>query len=311
MEKLLYTGAQGLLGSALGRLDLPGAIGISRKEADLTKFDDTLSVFSRLKPDSVIHAAALVGGVAVNSSNPSKFLEANLRLNLNVLEASRLSGVKKLVAFTSTCAFPDSTSYPLTSGNFHNGPPHHSNFGYAYSKRLLDVQIKALQIEYGLSYKVVTPANLFGPNDNFHLQHGHVIPSLIHRAHIARKKNTPLRIWGDGGALREFVYVDDLARALPRILSSPSSEPMIFTHGLETRISDLALMIVEEMGVRKGIEFDESKPNGQPRKPSDPSEFANTISEFRFTSLEDAVRATVHWFEENYPNIRGIDYEGN
>ena len=211
MQKILVTGADGLVGSALRRINPPGAVFVMRKDADLTNFEATKKLFEKIVPTQVVHLAAQVGGIGGNAMHSGEFFRNNIMINTNVLEAARLIGVKGLISFMSTCVFPDKCEYPLNEKNLHAGPPHSSNFGYAYAKRMLEVQSAAYRREWGCNFIVGIPTNIYGPNDNFNLTEGHVLPALIHKCYLAKQNKTPLSIWGSGEPLREFVYADDIA----------------------------------------------------------------------------------------------------
>ena len=175
MKKLLVTGGTGLVGSAI---NAPIKIGSEHNLIDQTA---TLNLFKGLRPTHVIHCAGKVGGLGGNMNYKGDYFYDNLMINTNVIEAARLTGVKNLVAFLSTCVFPDDVEYPLTEDKVHIGIPHNSNYPYAYAKRMADVQIKAYREQYGINYTSVIPTNIYGPNDNFDLENGHVLPSLIHK----------------------------------------------------------------------------------------------------------------------------------
>jgi len=140
-------------------------------------------------PEYVIHTAGKVGGLLGNMNNKGQFFYENIMINTNVLESARLTNVKKVVSFLSTCVFPDNVKYPLTEDQIHNGEPHNSNYPYAYAKRMLDVQSRAYREQYDCNYICVIPTNIYGPNDNFNLKNGHVLPSLIHKCYLAKQNN--------------------------------------------------------------------------------------------------------------------------
>lgn len=304
--KILVTGSNGLVGKSLLSLQDPRIEGLARGDVDLEDRESTIKYFSSVKPDAVIHAAAVVGGVDVNSKRPASFLDSNLRINLNVFEACLKAGVTNLISFNSTCAFPDRATYPLSSSQLHLGPPHESNFGYAHAKRTLDIQARAYSKEYGVSFRTVSPANLFGPFDNFDLSRGHVIPSLIHKAYRAKTLGTPFDVWGDGTPLREFVYAPDLAKGLLELISLTDFESVIFTHGHEVSISQVAEIIADHFDVSNRLQFDDSKPRGQSRKPSNPNEVREILPTFEFSRVEEALEATCLWFMQHYPHVRGV-----
>ena len=205
--KLLVTGGTGLVGSAI-----KGGIKLSSNNGDLINTEDTFKIFETLRPEKVIHCAARVGGLGGNMNYKGEFFYDNIMINTNVLEASRRVGVEKVVSFLSTCIFPDNVEYPLTENKIHLGEPHNSNYPYAYAKRMLDIQSRAYKEQYGLNYVSVIPTNIYGPNDNFDLKNGHVLPSLIHKCYLAKKNGTDLNVWGTGKALREFIYSEDVGK---------------------------------------------------------------------------------------------------
>jgi GDP-L-fucose synthase len=305
--KTLVTGSDGLIGCSIRNLGLTDYYFATRKDADLQNFDQTMSLFSKVKPKRVIHLAALVGGIGGNSLNSADYFMGNIRINTNTLEAARLNGVERLVSFMSTCVFPDEVSYPLIPSSLHSGPPHPSNFGYAYSKRMLEVQTRAYRLQWGLNYAIAIPANVYGPNDNFDLKNGHVVPSLIRKVFESKIQDKPLQVWGTGKSLREFIYSEDIARLAVWMLDNYHDfEPLILSSGQEISIHDLVKIIVELMNFTGKILFDESKPDGQYRKPSDNSELKKLHPGFSFTPVATGLLQTISWFENYYPTIRGL-----
>jgi GDP-L-fucose synthase len=255
--------------------------------------------------EGIIHCAAKVGGIGSNMKYKGEFFYDNITMNTNIIEEARKAGVKKLVAFLSTCVFPDNIDYPLTEKKIHLGPPHHSNDAYAYSKRMVDVQIRAYREQYGLEYKSVIPTNIYGPNDNYSLDNGHVIPSLIHKCYLARENNTDFVVWGSGTPLREFIFSRDVARLTEWVLENYSeNEPIILSTSEELSIKEIVNTISELMNFRGKTVFDSSKPDGQFRKPSDNSKIKNYLPNFNFTSLYDGLKETIEYFEMNYQTIR-------
>jgi GDP-L-fucose synthase len=234
-----------------------------------------------------------------------EFFRNNININMNVLESSRLVGVNQLVCFMSTCVFPDKVDYPLKVENLHDGSPHPSNFGYAYAKRMLDVQCKAYRQEWGCNYMVAIPSNIYGPGDNFDLEEGHVLPALIHKIFLAKKNNSSFEVWGTGNPLREFVYSSDIARLSIWMLDHyKDNQPLILSSGIETSIKDVVNTIASLFNFKGEIVFNETKPDGQFRKPSDISTFKEHLPDFRWIELEEGLIKTIDWFENNYPNIR-------
>ncbi len=303
--RLLVTGANGLIGSALRRIAPSDTYFATREDADLSKLDQAVGLFERYHPTHVIHAAAHVGGIGGNSRHPGRYFFDNLLINAHTLEAARITGVEKVLSFLSTCIYPDKSTYPLTEASLHDGPPHPSNFGYAHAKRMIEVQSRAYRAEWGCNFICAVGTNIYGPNDNFSVTEGHVLPSLIHKMYLAKQKNEPLSVWGSGKPLREFVYSEDIAKlALWAIEHYNEESPIMFTSGTETSIRDVVQMIAQAMDYGEGIVFDESKPDGQLRKPSDPTKLRERLPSFEFTSVQEGVDRSVEWFVSNYPNIR-------
>lgn len=300
-NKILITGGNGLVGSEFkgDQYFKP-----SSKEYDLTDRDQTYRLMLK-EFDGVIHCAAKVGGLGSNMNYKGEFFYNNIIMNTNVIEGARLSKVKNLVAFLSTCVFPDNVEYPLTEKKIHLGPPHFSNDAYAYAKRMADVQIRAYKEQYGLNYKTVIPSNIYGPNDNYDLINGHVLPSLIHKCYLARENKTPLTIWGSGKPLREFIFSRDVAKLTEWVLHNYNeNEPIILSTSEEVSINDVVGMIVELMNFKGDVIFDSSKPDGQFRKPSDNSKIKNYLPEFQFTPLYTGLKETIEYFEKNYNLVR-------
>lgn len=300
MAKRLVTGGTGMVGSMIDA-DLK----IGRKDCDLTNWQEVNAFFEEHKPEEVIHCAAKVGGIWGNMHYKGDFFRDNILMNTHIIEAARLHGVKRLVAFLSTCVFPDDVEYPLTEQKIHLGKPHTSNDAYAYAKRMTDIQIRAYREQYGVQYTSVIPTNIYGPRDLFDLKNGHVVPSLIHRCYLARENGQDLEVWGSGTPLREFIYSEDVARLSEWALENYNeAEPIIFSTSAENSIKELVEMIVDLLNFKGKLIWLSDKPDGQFRKPSDNAKLKTYLPDFKFTPLYEGLKKTIEWFEENYPNIR-------
>ena len=309
--KLLVTGANGLLGrSIVENVREFTVYPLTHQHCDLTDFHATKAVFDYIKPDYVIHTAAVVGGIGSNMNHPGRFYNTNININNNVLEAARLSGVKKLVSYMSTCVFPDNAPHPLKVEDIHSGPPHPSNAAYAHAKRMLDVQSNAYRSEYGCNFITLIPCNLYGEHDNYDLANGHVLPSLIHKAFLAKEKGVPLEVWGTGKPLREFMYIRDMARiSLAMLDFYNESEPLIISPDAEISIKEVVELIVDYADL-DGYTLLTDKPDGQYSKPSDNSRFRVIAPDFKFTSIEEGLQKTIkHFFDgkifQRY-SLRGV-----
>lgn len=305
MKKTLITGAGGLVGYAIRKLNPKNVVYITRKDADLTDFTQTKKIFDKVKPKYVIHLAAEVAGIGGNTIHSGDFFRKNIMINVNVLEAARLANAQKLISFMSTCVFPDPCTYPLNEKDIHSGPPHPSNFGYAYAKRMLEVQSSAYRSEWGCNFIVAIPTNIYGENDFWNLNDGHVVPSLIHKCYLAKKNKKDLQVWGTGKPLREFVYSQDIAKLILWAMEKYNEDtPIILSNGEEKSIKALVELVVKQMDFKGKVIFDTTKPEGQYRKPSDTSKLKKYLPDFKFTPLEEGIKNTVEWFINHYPNIR-------
>jgi GDP-L-fucose synthase len=295
MKKLLVTGGNGLVGSSIN-CDIK--IG---RQYDLTIPEEADKMILHHNPTHVIHCAGKVGGVMGNMNFKGDYFYNNIMINTNVIESSRKNGVKRLVSFLSTCIFPDDIEYPLTENKIHLGEPHNSNYPYAYAKRMADIQIRAYREQYGLNYVSVIPTNIYGPNDNFSLIYGHVVPMLIHKLYLSQQNNTDFIVWGSGKPLREFIYSKDVAKLSEwAVYNYDESEPIIFSPSNEISIMDLVDLLVKEFNFKGKVIFDSTKPDGQYRKHSDNSKLKSYLPDFKFTPIEVGIKETVKWFIENY-----------
>lgn len=298
--KKLITGGNGLIGS-----EFQDGIKILRKDFDLTDPYRVQEMFEIHKPEVVIHTAAKVGGVWANMNYKGEFFYQNIMMNTNIIHYSMKNKVKKLISFLSTCVFPDKIEYPLTENKIHSGPPHDSNNAYAYAKRMSDIQINSYNKQYGTQYFSIIPTNVYGPNDNYNLESGHVLPSIIHKCHNAIINKSKLTLWGDGKPLREFIFSKDISNICDLLLEKyDETEPIIVSTSEEIPIKEVAYKISKIMGYNKEIEWDTSKPSGQFRKPSDNTKLKSIIGDFKFTKLDDGLEQTIDHFLKNYNNLR-------
>lgn len=290
------------MGNALQDI-IPDATFVSSREYDLRDLEQAYQMFSDIDPHSVIHLAGKVGGLKANSEFLADFFDDNILINTNVLMMAKNHGVNNLVSFLSTCIFPADATYPLKEDMLHEGEPHHTNFAYAYAKRMLQVQSRAYSIQHNLRYNCVTPTNIYGKHDNFNLESGHVIPSLIHKCFLAKRDNTPFVVWGSGTPKREFIYAPDVAKQAFWALNHPEYLNIILSPGEEVSIKDVALEIAKAMDFRGEVIFDDTKPDGQFRKPTS-SLLKDRLPDFEFTPLEKGIKETVDWFSAEYDRCK-------
>ena len=302
MSDILVTGGSGLVGRCFSDHKFHR---ITSKHGDLRDPDFVSRLMGYSSYEGVIHCAARVGGIMGNMKNQGSYYYDNIMMNTVVIEESRKRGIQKLILFSSTCVFPDDVEYPLSPDKIHLGPPHLSNYGYAYAKRMADIQIKSYREQYGVNYFSVIPCNIYGPNDNYNLESGHVIPMLIHKMYLAKKNNTDFIVWGSGTSLREFIYSEDVAK-LTRLLydNYDGGDPVILSTSEEISIGSIVEIIADLMEYEGKIIFDKTKPDGQHRKPSDNSVIKSMFPDFEFTPVREGLKKSIDWFNENYPKVR-------
>lgn len=318
---VMVTGGTGLVGAAIEHYVEETAktnngikkkkerwVFLSSKDGDLRDRKSTELIFEKYKPTHVVHLAAKVGGLFANMSKKVDFLRENLLINDNVYECCRVYNVSKLVSMLSTCVFPDKTSYPITEAMLHDGPPHSSNEGYAYAKRLMDTMNRSYHEQYKSNYTSIIPTNIYGPHDNFNVEAGHVIPGLIHKCYVAKKSGTAFCIWGSGKPLRQFVYSRDLAELTVWVLREYNNDPTPITLSVdesdEVSIEFVARSIAKAMDFQGEIVFDSSKADGQFKKTASNAKFRKLRPDYQFTSMDEGLKQTVDWFVNNYEMAR-------
>lgn len=312
--KVLVTGGSGLVGKAIeyvvnseGTKDGEEWFFATSKDADLTDTKSTNDLFEKHKPTHVIHLAAKVGGLFGNLKSNLEYFQKNMAINQNVLESAHQHDVQKVVSCLSTCIFPDKTSYPINETMVHNGPPHTSNYGYSYAKRMVDVLNKGYNGDHGRNYTSVIPTNVFGPDDNFNIQVGHVLPGLIHKVYNAKHNGSSFTVWGTGKPRRQFIYSRDLARLMIWVLRNyTETDPIILSVGEEDEISikEAAEAVVSAMDFKNPLIFDTSKSDGQYKKTADNSKLRTYLPDFKFTPFSVAIKETCDWFVANYSVAR-------
>lgn len=309
--KVIITGGYGLVGYGLQNTLYNNCnyntIFMTRKMCDLTNEHDTLNFFMKEQADYVIHLAAMVGGLFKNMNYKVDMLEKNISINTNVLKACYLSGVKKVISCLSTCIFPNTITYPINETMLHNGPPHHSNDSYAYAKRLLEIHSRAYQEQYDKDFICIIPTNIYGPNDNYSLTDGHVIPALIHRCYLAKMNNEDFVVKGSGTPLRQFIYSLDLSKLILWTLEEyKERDTIILSVGedQEVSIKDIAIIIADCYDYSDRIVFDTDYSDGQYKKTADNSKLKHLCSNLDFMNITEGIKRSVDWFIENYDTCR-------
>jgi len=300
---ILVAGGSGLVGSAivreLQRLN-KDVIGISSKDVDLLDRNKTFEFINNLKPVAIIDSAAKVGGIGGNNSFPVEFLSQNLQIQSNLMDAAHAAKVSKFVFLGSSCIYPKDCAQPIKEEYLLTGALEQTNSAYAVAKIAGIELIKSYRKEYGYKWISVMPTNMYGPNDNFDLENGHVLPVLIRKFIEAKRSDSgKVTLWGSGKPLREFLHVDDLAKAVVLCLDKyDDSQQINIGSGQEVSIKDLAGKISKAVGFSGEISWDSSKPDGTMRKILDSSKIAN-LGWKPLISLDQGIASTVEWYLQN------------
>jgi len=267
---------------------------------DLVRHGDVQRAIQDARPDMIIHLAAQVGGIGANQENPGRFFYDNLMMGVQLIEEARQAGVDKVVAIGTICAYPKFTPIPFREENLWDGYPEETNAPYGLAKKMLLVQAQAYREQYGYNAVYLLPVNLYGPGDNFDPNTSHVIPALIRKCVEARESGAEsISVWGDGSPSREFLYVDDAAEGI--VLAAErydGSEPVNLGAGVEITVRDLVELIARLTGFEGRVEFDASKPNGQPRRCLDTTRAADYFGFRAQTDFETGLRQTIAWYEQ-------------
>ena len=302
-KRIIVTGGAGFLGKHLVKKLIKRGIPkenifIPRfKEYDLRKEKDIKRMFSDFKADIVIHLAGIVGGIGFNREKPGELFYDNLIMGIQLIEQARLNKIEKFVAIGTICAYPKFTPVPFKEKDLWNGYPEETNAPYGLAKKMLLVQSQAYRQQYGFNSIFLLPVNLYGPGDNFNPSSSHVIPALIKKCVDAKEKIT---VWGTGKASREFLYVEDAAEGI--ILATEKydkSEPVNLGAGFEITIKDLVEKIAKLTGFKGEIEWDHSKPDGQPRRMLDVSKAKKEFDFTAKTNFDEGLKKTIEWYKND------------
>lgn len=317
-SKIFIAGHKGMVGSAILRqLQLAGYTNLivkEKAELNLLSQQEVRDFMQQEKPEFVVLAAARVGGIHANNTFPAEFIYQNLMIETSVIHEAYEAGVSHLLFLGSSCIYPKLAEQPMSESALLSGSLEPTNEPYAVAKIAGIKLCESYNRQYGVDYRSVMPTNLYGPNDNFHLENSHVIPALLRKFHDAVENNSPtVEVWGSGKAMREFLHVDDMANACIHVMGLPkesyqaSTEPML-SHinvgtGIDVTIRELAETIAEVVGFSGDLIFDASKPDGAPRKLMDITKLNNMGWKPKY-SLKTGLENTYQWFDNNKNTFR-------
>ena len=304
-SRVFIAGAQGMVGSAIKRnlesKHYNEIYWVRRKNCDLRNRLEVDAYFKQAQPEYVFLAAAKVGGILGNKNHPAEFIYDNLMIQSNVIDAAYRHGVKKLLFLGSSCIYPKFPNIPITEDQLMTGPLESSNSAYAVAKIAGMRMCQAYRDQYGFNAISLMPTNLYGPNDSFDVNNGHVLPSLIAKFHdgLSHSEHWVIKLWGDGSPKREFLHVDDLAEACYKCMQDyDDAEHINVGTGEDVTIKELAETIVDVVGYENDYEWDTDKPNGTPRKVLNVDKIKSLGWEPKI-GLREGIESTYKWYVEN------------
>jgi GDP-L-fucose synthase len=301
-KRVMVTGGSGFVGrrvcDLLGRRGAAEVFVPRRRDFDLTDPAAVARAYEAGRPDTVVHLAAEVGGIGANRANPGRYFFSNMAMGLHLVDEARRRGLEKFVQVGTVCSYPKHTPVPFREENLWDGYPEETNAPYGLAKKALLVMLQAYREQYGLNGVYLMPVNLYGPGDDFDLESSHVIPALIRKCEEARAAGAPsVECWGTGSASREFLFVDDCARAI--VLAAERydrPEPVNVGSGEEITIRELTGKVAALTGFEGELAWDPSKPDGQPRRRIDTSRARELFGFEAAVALDDGLRDTIAWF---------------
>jgi len=301
-KRICVTGAEGFLGKRVVKQLLANGcrnvFEARHRDFDLVCGDDVERLYREVKPQILIHLAALVGGIGANRENPGRFFYENIMMGVQLIEGARLHSVEKYVQLGTVCAYPKFAAVPFKEDELWNGYPEETNAPYGIAKKALLVQAQGYRDQYGLNAIYLLPVNLYGPGDSVDLASSHVIPAIIRKCVEAVEHGEPtIEVWGTGSATREFLYIDDAAEGIVLAAENYNGrEPVNLGSGREITIRDLVHLIAKESGFTGEIVWDATKPDGQPRRFLDVSRATELFGFRARTDFADGLRHTIEWY---------------
>jgi GDP-L-fucose synthase len=309
MQKVFIAGHRGMVGSAVWRLFEKNnfeLIGKTSTELDLRNQNDVNDFYNEYKPDIVIDLAARVGGILANNNYPYQFLMENMQIQNNLIDGAHKFSVKKFIFLGSSCIYPKFAQQPIDESSLLTGSLEPTNEWYAIAKIAGVKSCEAIRKQYGKYFISLMPTNLYGPNDNFDLETSHVLPAIIRKFHDAKNNNAYVNLWGTGYALREFLHVDDLAKAILFSIQNELNETLYNVgSNKEISIKNLAELIKETITFEGKINWDSTKPDGTPRKLMNTDKL-NNLGWHSEIDLNEGIKRTYNWFLENINNFKQV-----
>ena len=307
MKKIIITGSNGVLGQAFKEKIFVKKnkkkykfVYLNSSICDLRDSKKTMKLFKRLNGDSIVHLAAISGGIGFSKSHHASMLRDNILMTFNILEAARINKYKKVLLTLTSGMYPEKIKPPYNETMIHEGRPLENNYGSSFAKRIMDPAIRAYRDEYNLDVIGLIPSGIFGPNDNFNIDHAPMLPATILKAYYAKKNNSKLKVWGNGKAIRDYTFSKDLRDIFIWALENYSSDLCLNVSSPEEHsIKEIVYKVCKNFKLnKKNVVFDKAKPNGILRKKSDISKFKKELN-FKFNLFDKGLKITIDWFKKN------------
>lgn len=309
--KVLVTGGSGLVGHAVKLLQPSNfdAVYLSSKDANLVDFTSCYNIFDLYRPDCVIHLAANITYLSKHSSSVGDVFFKNSKINLNVLECCKMFNVERLVSLLSSVMYSTGLSSGVSECEVHTGEPDPANFGYAYAKRMLEVQSRAYNQQYGTKFYCLIPNGIYGPNDNFHIEFSRVIPGIIRKIHEAQINLKKAELWGDGSPVRQFTYSEDVANVIWWCINTYSQNMLFNVSSTElVSIREIAKLVCDVLSFDfENVSWSGHSGSGQKHLPLNCDKII-AESEFKYTPIREGISKTIRWYLNEYPDIRGVAF---